>query len=105
MSAAVARDAFKALKAPIEMVTAPHTPVPFSPALEDLYIPSAERIAAGVAATGIPTTVIWGAEDAVIPSAHAGALAGARVEIIADAGHMVQMENAARVNELIKAQL
>ena len=23
------------------MVTAPHTPVPFSPALEDLYIPSA----------------------------------------------------------------
>ena len=46
VSAAVAQDAFKALKAPIEMVTAPHTPVPFSPALEDLYIPSAERISA-----------------------------------------------------------
>lgn len=105
MSAAVARDAFKALQAPIEIVTAPHTPMPFSPALEDLYIPSAERIAAGVAAAGIPTTLIWGAEDAVMPSTHAGALAGARVEIIAGAGHMVQMENAARVNELIKAQL
>lgn len=65
----------------------------------------AASIATGVAAAGIPTTLIWGAEDAVIPSAHAGALAGARVEIIADAGHMVQMENAARVNELIKAQL
>ena len=51
MSAAVARDAFKALQAPIEMVTAPHTPVPFSPALEDLYIPSAERIAAAARQT------------------------------------------------------
>lgn len=45
VSATVARDAFKALKAPIEMVTAPHTPVPFSPSLEDLYIPSPDRIA------------------------------------------------------------
>jgi pyruvate dehydrogenase E1 component beta subunit len=26
------------------MVTPPHTPVPFSPVLEDLYIPSAEAI-------------------------------------------------------------
>ena len=51
VSATVARDAFKALKAPIEMVTAPHTPVPFSPALEDLYIPSAERIAAAARQT------------------------------------------------------
>ena len=51
VSAMVARDAFKALKAPIEMVTAPHTPVPFSPALEDLYIPSAERIAAAARKT------------------------------------------------------
>jgi pyruvate dehydrogenase E1 component beta subunit len=26
------------------MVTAPHTPVPFSTALEDLYIPDAQRV-------------------------------------------------------------
>ena len=26
------------------MVTAPHTPVPFSGALEDIYIPSPEKI-------------------------------------------------------------
>jgi pyruvate dehydrogenase E1 component beta subunit len=26
------------------MVTAPHTPVPFSTALEDIYIPDAQRI-------------------------------------------------------------
>lgn len=51
VSAGVARDAFKSLKAPIEMVTAPHAPVPFSPALEDLYIPSADRIADAVRKT------------------------------------------------------
>lgn len=48
VSACVARDAFSALKAPVGMVTAPHTPVPFSPALEDLYIPSPGRIADAV---------------------------------------------------------
>jgi len=41
----VAQHAFGALKAAPQMVTAPHTPVPFSPALEQLYIPSAPRIA------------------------------------------------------------
>lgn len=44
ISALVAQQAFGALRAPIEMVTAPHTPVPFSDALEDLYIPDAQRI-------------------------------------------------------------
>jgi len=49
--AAVAQNAFEALKAPPQMVTAPHTPVPFSPVLEDLYIPSADSIAAAVSKT------------------------------------------------------
>jgi pyruvate/2-oxoglutarate/acetoin dehydrogenase E1 component len=48
ISALVARKAFGALRAPIEMVTAPHTPVPFSNTLEDLYIPDAQRIANAV---------------------------------------------------------
>jgi acetoin:2,6-dichlorophenolindophenol oxidoreductase subunit beta len=48
VSAQVAQQAFGALKGPIEMVTAPHTPVPFSPLLEDVYIPSAAQIAAAV---------------------------------------------------------
>jgi len=48
ISAQVAQQAFGALKGPIEMVTAPHTPVPFSPVLEDLYIPSAEKIGEAV---------------------------------------------------------
>ena len=51
ISAMVAQEAFDALKAPIRMVTAPHTPVPFSPALEDLYVPSVEAIAAAVRKT------------------------------------------------------
>jgi len=44
----VAQKAFGALKAPIEQVTAPHTPVPFSDSLEDLYVPSVARIEAAV---------------------------------------------------------
>lgn len=52
-----------------------------------------------------PVQVIWGEDDAIIPQNHANALNGAHVTIIANAGHMVQMENASRVNELIKSQL
>jgi len=51
ISARVAQDCFKALKGPIQMVTAPHSPVPFSPVLEDLYVPSAQQIAAAVKKT------------------------------------------------------
>jgi pyruvate dehydrogenase E1 component beta subunit len=39
---------FDYLDAPPQAVTAPHTPVPFSPPLEDYYIPSVDRIAAAV---------------------------------------------------------
>ncbi|WP_321887472.1 alpha-ketoacid dehydrogenase subunit beta [Paraburkholderia bannensis] len=45
IAALVASKAFHDLKAPVGMVTAPHTPVPFAASLEDLYIPSAEQIA------------------------------------------------------------
>ncbi|MCH2203931.1 MAG: alpha-ketoacid dehydrogenase subunit beta, partial [Fuerstiella sp.] len=44
ISALIAQEAFGALKAPIKMVTAPHTPVPFSDNLEDLYKPNSENI-------------------------------------------------------------
>ena len=48
ISALVAQNAFGDLKAPIKMVTAPHTPVPFSPVLEDTYIPNSGKVAATV---------------------------------------------------------
>ncbi len=51
ISALVAQKAFGDLEAPIQMVTAPHTPVPFAGALEDLYIPSPARIEAAVRQT------------------------------------------------------
>jgi pyruvate dehydrogenase E1 component beta subunit len=51
IAAQVAMQAFAALKGPIEMVAPPHVPVPFSPALEDLYIPSAAQIAAAARRT------------------------------------------------------
>jgi acetoin:2,6-dichlorophenolindophenol oxidoreductase subunit beta len=49
--ALVASRAFDQLEAPPQMVTAPHTPVPFSPPLEDFYVPSPDQIAAAVRAT------------------------------------------------------
>ncbi|CAN5745111.1 alpha-ketoacid dehydrogenase subunit beta [soil metagenome] len=48
IAALVASEAFDALRGPVRLVTAPHTPVPFSPPLEDAYIPSAEKVAAAV---------------------------------------------------------
>ena len=51
VAAKVGQEVFKSLKGPVQMVTAPHTPVPFSSVLEDLYIPSASSIAAAVKKT------------------------------------------------------
>ena len=51
IAALIAQKAFGDLEAPVEMVTAPHTPVPFAANLEDLYIPSPEKIEAAVRRT------------------------------------------------------
>jgi pyruvate dehydrogenase E1 component beta subunit len=51
IAALVTSRAFDHLDAPPQLVTAPHTPVPFSPVLEDVYVPSAERIVEAVRAT------------------------------------------------------
>jgi acetoin:2,6-dichlorophenolindophenol oxidoreductase subunit beta len=48
IGASVAQEAFGSLRGPIQMVTGPHTPVPFSDALEDLFIPDAQRVANAV---------------------------------------------------------
>ena len=39
---------FDLLRGPVRRVTAPHSPVPFSPILEDAYIPSPARVVAAV---------------------------------------------------------
>ncbi len=44
LSAIVANKAFASLRAPIEMVTGPHTPIPFARELEQAYLPSPDKI-------------------------------------------------------------
>lgn len=53
IAALVASKAFSSLKAPVQMVTAPHTPVPFAPTLEAAFIPSqSDILSAAKAALG-----------------------------------------------------
>lgn len=52
-----------------------------------------------------PALVIWGKADEVIPAAHANNLPGAKVHVIEGAGHMVFMEKASDVNNLIKSHI
>lgn len=44
IASAVACEAFDCLRGPVVKVTAPHTPVPATPQLEQAYVPSSERI-------------------------------------------------------------
>lgn len=48
IAAIVADKGFDTLDAPIKRITAPHTPVPFSPVLEDLYLPTPQKVIATV---------------------------------------------------------
>jgi pyruvate dehydrogenase E1 component beta subunit len=48
IAALVASQGFESLRAPIELVTAPHAPVPFSPGLERAYVPGPPKIADAV---------------------------------------------------------
>ena len=51
ISALVAQHGFGTLKAPIQMVSPPHVPVPFAPELEEAFIPSPAKIADAVRKT------------------------------------------------------
>ncbi|MQT14997.1 acetoin dehydrogenase dihydrolipoyllysine-residue acetyltransferase subunit [Segnochrobactrum spirostomi] len=77
--------------------------------LADALFPDGRQaavLARDLAATRVPVLAIWGEGDQIVPAAHASALNGrARAEILPAAGHMVQMEKANRVNELIAAHL
>ena len=48
IAATVAQKAFRSLKRPIVQVTPPHTPIPFAPALERMYVPGPPRIEAAI---------------------------------------------------------
>jgi pyruvate dehydrogenase E2 component (dihydrolipoamide acetyltransferase) len=49
----------------------------------------------------VPTLVIWGGKDRIVPASHADKISGARKEIFPAAGHMVHAEAYAEVNRLI----
>jgi len=52
----------------------------------------------------MPVLVLWGAEDRILPPAHARDLpANVRVEILPHSGHMSHMEAAAKVNSAIRS--
>jgi 2-oxoisovalerate dehydrogenase E1 component beta subunit len=48
IAATVAEEAFEHLDAPVKRITAPDTPVPFSPPLEKAFIPQVEDVLAGL---------------------------------------------------------
>jgi pyruvate dehydrogenase E2 component (dihydrolipoamide acetyltransferase) len=53
---------------------------------------------------GVPIQVIWGRQDRVIPASHSDGLpAKVAVHVLEGAGHMVHMEKAPEVNDLIKS--
>jgi len=55
-----------------------------------------------LAALDAPVRVIWGAEDRIVPAAHAGGLPSSfRIHVLDGAGHMVHMERAKEVNAIL----
>ena len=63
------------------------------------------RLAPLLANLTLPALIVWGSEDQIVPvecaQLYAQALAGSRVEIIAGAGHCVEMEEPAHIAGLI----
>jgi 2-oxoisovalerate dehydrogenase E1 component beta subunit len=45
LAALIASEAFEDLDGPIVRVTSPDTPVPFSPPMEEFFLPNAQKVA------------------------------------------------------------
>ena len=73
--------------------------------ITDTVFPAGRQSARiGEISPSIPTLVIWGREDRIIPSAHAAAAPEhARVELLEGQGHSPHMEASGEVNRLIEA--
>ncbi|MDD1783862.1 acetoin dehydrogenase dihydrolipoyllysine-residue acetyltransferase subunit [Enterovibrio sp. ZSDZ35] len=67
-----------------------------------LFVDGTQHIALDLDSSPSPL-VIWGEVDAVIPASHATNIRNAEIHVLAEAGHMVQMEQANNVNTLILA--
>ena len=59
-----------------------------------------------LAGSDVPLLVVWGAQDRIIPAAHASnAPPRATVQVLEGAGHMAMMEKASEVNALLKRHI
>jgi pimeloyl-ACP methyl ester carboxylesterase/quercetin dioxygenase-like cupin family protein len=60
-----------------------------------------------LSAVMVPTLVVWGAADRMVPVAHgeayAAAIPGARLQVITDAGHLPQLETPDQLVRLVRA--
>jgi pimeloyl-ACP methyl ester carboxylesterase len=69
--------------------------------------PWRDAVIAATAAAAVPTLVVWGDHDLILPAAHLEAakrvLPHARTHLFADTGHMPQIERAEEFAELVRA--
>lgn len=65
-----------------------------------------DAVLRAVAAAPVPTLVVWGSDDLILPASHLdhahAALPHARTELFADTGHMPQIERAEEFAELVR---
>ncbi len=68
--------------------------------------PWRDALIAATAAAAVPTLVVWGSDDLVLPAAHLEAakrlLPHARTHLFADTGHMPQIERAEEFADLVR---
>jgi pimeloyl-ACP methyl ester carboxylesterase len=76
--------------------------------LRSVIDPGGQTVNAGdrlYLAARLPTLIIWGGQDTIIPVAHAyaahEAIAGSRLEVIAEAGHFPHVETPERFLEVL----
>jgi len=68
--------------------------------------PWRDAVIAATAAAAVPTLVVWGTHDLILPAAHLAAaehlLPHARTHLFADTGHMPQIERAEEFADLVR---
>ena len=53
----------------------------------------------------VPIQLIWGSADQIIPAAHAEGTNATKVDVLDDYGHLVQLEAASEVNQLLEGHI
>ncbi|MEM7466377.1 MAG: acetoin dehydrogenase dihydrolipoyllysine-residue acetyltransferase subunit [Pseudomonadota bacterium] len=64
-----------------------------------------ENYSAHLGDIGCPIQIIWGSEDQIIPVAHAHQDGGQQIDVLDGYGHLVQLEAASEVNQLLQTHI